>query len=168
MIELCCCYHSVVVYRCESWAIKKAERQRLDAFELWCWRRLLRVPWTARRSNWVNSKGNKPWIFIGRTEAEAESPIIWPPDAKSWLIWKGPNAGKDGRQEEKRMTENEMVGWHHWLNGHEFRWTPGASDGEGGLVCHGSQGHKELDTTERLLVSQASPESQKDGSRVHF
>ena len=106
----------VVMYGYESWTIKKAEHQRIDAFELWCWRRLLRVPRTARRSN-VHPKGNYSWIFIGRTNAEVETPIRWPPDVKKWLIWKDPDAGKDWRWEEKGMTEYEMVGWHHRLNG---------------------------------------------------
>ena len=105
----------VVMYGYESWTIKKAECWRTDALKLWCWRRILTVPWTARRS--VNPKGNKPWVFIGRTDAEAV--IIWPPDAKSQLIGKDPDVGKDGRQEEKGATEDEMVGWHHWINGHE-------------------------------------------------
>ena len=92
----------VVMYGCESWTIKKAERQRIDAFDLWCWRRLLRVPWTARRSfQPVHPKGSQSWIFIGRTDAEAETPILWPPDAKSWLIGKDPDAGQDWGQEEK-------------------------------------------------------------------
>ena len=105
----------VVMYGCESWTIKKAECQIFDAFELWCWSSLLRVPWTARRS-----KGNQPWIFIGRTDVEAEAPILWPTDAKNWLTGKDPDSGKDWEQEEKGMTEDEMVGWHHRLNGHEF------------------------------------------------
>ena len=100
--------------------VKKAEHQRTDAFELWCWRRLLRVPWTARRSKPVHPKGDQSWLFIGRTAAEAGSPILWPPDVKNWLIWKDPDGGKDWRQEEKGMTEDETVGWHHQLNGHEF------------------------------------------------
>ena len=89
-------------------------------------------------------------MFIGRTDFEAETPILWPPDKKNWLIWKDPDAGKDWRQEEKGMTEDEMVGWHHWLNGHEFEWTPGVGDGQGGLVCCSPRGHKESDTTEWL------------------
>ena len=93
----------VVMYGCESWTIKKAEHQRIDAFELWSWRRLLRVPWTA-----VHPKGNQSWIFTGRTDAEAEAPILWPPDMKNWLTGKDPDAGKDWRQEEKRMK---------WLHG---------------------------------------------------
>ena len=85
----------VVMYGYKSWTIKKTEHQRIDAFELWCWGRLLRVPWTAKRS--VNPKGNQPWIFIGRTDAEAETTILWPPDVKNWLIRKDPDAGKDWR-----------------------------------------------------------------------
>ena len=139
----------VVMYGCESWTIKKAERQRIDAFELWCWRRLLKVPWTARRSN-QNPKGNQSWIFIGRTDAEAETEIHWPPDAKNWLLGKDLDAGKDWRQEEKGMTEDEMVGWHHWLDGHEFEQALGAGDGQGSLACCSLWGHKGLDMTERL------------------
>ena len=110
----------VVMYRCASWNRKKAEHQRIDAFELWCWRRLWRVPWTARSSNQTILKGNQSWVFIGRTDAEAETPILWPPDAKNWLIWKDPDAGKDWKQEEKGTTEYEIIGWYHQLNGHEF------------------------------------------------
>ena len=106
-----------VMYECESWTIKKAEHQRINAFELWCWRRLLRVPWTARRSN--HPKGDQFWVFTGRTDVEAETPILWPTDAKIWLIWKDPDARKDWGQEEKGMSEDEMVEWHHRLNGHE-------------------------------------------------
>ena len=109
-----------VMYECETWTIKKAECWRIDAFELWCWRRLLRVPWTAKRSSQFNPKGNQSWIFIGKTDAEAETPILWPSDAKNWLIGKVPDARKYWRLEEKGTTEDEMVGWHHWLNGHEF------------------------------------------------
>ena len=98
----------------------------------------------------VHPKGNQSWLFIGRTDAEAETPILWPPHAKSWLIWKDPDAGKDWGQEEKGTTEDERVGWHHWLNGHGSGWTPGVGDGQGGLACWGLWGHKESDTTERL------------------
>ena len=103
--------YPVIMYGCESWTIKKAERQRIDAFELWHWRTLLRVPWTARRSN---------QSILKETNVEPETPILWPPDAKSWLIWKDPDSGKGWGWEEKRTTEDEMVRWHHWLNGHEF------------------------------------------------
>ena len=98
----------------------------------------------------VHPKGDQSWVFIGRTDVEAETPILWPPDAKSWLIWKDPDAGKDWGPEEKGKTEDEMVGWHHRLDEHGFGWTPGVGDGQGGLVCCGSWGHKESDTTERL------------------
>ena len=98
----------------------------------------------------VNPKGDQSWVFIGRTDVEAETPILWPPHAKNWLIWKDPDAGKDWGQEKKGMTEAEMVGWHHWLDGHGFGWTLGGGDGQGGLVCYSSWGCKELDMTERL------------------
>ena len=100
--------------------------------------------------SWFYPKGDQPWVFIGRTDAEAETPILWPPDAKSWLIGKDPGAGRDWRQEEKGMTEDEMAGWHRWLKGHEFEQTLGVCDGQGGLVCCTSWGCKELDTTEWL------------------
>ena len=90
----------VVMYGCESWTIKKAECQRIGIFELWCWRSLLRVPWTARRSKSVNPKGDQSWIFIGRTDAEAEAPVLWPPDVKCRLIGKDLDPGKDWRQKE--------------------------------------------------------------------
>ena len=97
----------------------------------------------------VHPKGDQSLVFIGRTDVEAESPVLWPPAAKSWLIWKDPDAGKDWRWEEKGMTEDEMVGWHHRLNGHEFGWTPGVGDGQGSLACCGPWGCKELDMTEQ-------------------
>ena len=108
-----------VMYGCESWTMKKAEHWRIDAFELWCWRRLLRVPWTARRSNQSILKEITPEYSL-EADVEAETPILWPPDVKNRLIGKNPDAGKDWRQEEERMIEDEMVGWHHQLNGHEF------------------------------------------------
>ena len=96
----------------------------------------------------VHSKGNQSWVFIGRTDVEVETPILWLPDVKNWLIWKDPDAGKDWRREEKGTTEDEMVGWDHWLNGHEK--TLGVGNGHGGLVCCSPSGHKESDTTEQL------------------
>ena len=117
----------VVRYKCESWTIKKAEHWRTDAFELWCWRSLLRVPWTARRSKQSNPKGNQPWIFIGRIDIEAEAPILWLPDAKSWLTGKDLDACKDWRQKEKRVAEDEMIREQDQLNGHEFEQTLGDS-----------------------------------------
>ena len=108
----------VVMYRCESWTTKKAECQRIDIFELWCWRILLRVLWTARRSNQSVLKEINPEYSLEGLKLKA--PILLPPDVKNWLVGKDPDAGKDWRQEKKVMTEDEMVGWHHWLNWHEF------------------------------------------------
>ena len=98
----------------------------------------------------VHPKADQSWVSIGRTDVEADTPIFWPPDVKSWLTGKDPDAGKDWGQEEKGPTEDEMVGWHHQLNGHGFGWSPGVGDGQGGLLCCGSQGRKESDTTEGL------------------
>ena len=140
----------VVMYGCESWTIKKAEHRRIDGFELWCWWRLLRVPWNCKEIQLVHPKGVQSWVFIARTDFEAETPVLWPPHAKSWLIWKDPDAGKDWGQEEKGTTEDKMVGWHHWLNEHGFGWALGVGDGQGGLACCSSWGCKKLDTTERL------------------
>ena len=98
----------------------------------------------------VNPKGNQSWIFIGRTDAEAETPVLWPPNAKNWFVWKDPDARKDWRQEEKEMTEDEIVGCHHWLNGHEFDLTLGVGEGQGSMVHCSPWGCKELDMTERL------------------
>ena len=227
----------VVMYGCESWTIKRDEHWRIDAFELWYWKRVLRIPWTARRSNqsilkeissecsleglmlklklwppdvknWLTGKDPDArkdwrqeekgmtgdaivgwyhwltghefgklqelvmdrevwhvavlgvtkswtrlrdwWVFTGRTDAEAETPVLWPPHTKSWLIGKDPEAGRDWGQEEKGMTEDEMAGWHHWLDGHEFEKTPGVGDRQGGLACCGSWGCKESDMAERL------------------
>ena len=127
----------------ESWALKN-----------WCFwtvvlEKTLESPLDCKEIQPVHHKGDQSWVFIGRTDVEAETPL-WPPDAKSWLIWKDPDAGKDWGQEEKGTTEDETVGWHHRLNGHGFGWTPGIGDGQRGLVCCGSWGRKELDMTERL------------------
>ena len=137
------------MYGCESWIIKKAESQRIDAFELWCSRRLLRVTWTARRSNQSILKEISPEYSLEGLMLKLKLQYFGP-DVKNWLIGKDPDAGKDRRQEEKGMTEDEMVGWHHRLDGHEFGWTLGVGDGQGGLACCDSWGLKELDTTERL------------------
>ena len=120
----------VVMYGFESWTIKKAEHWRIDAFELWCWRRLL-SPLDHKEIKPVNPKGNQSRILIGRTDAEA--PILWLPDVKNWLIGKGPDPGKDWRQ-ENGSTEDEMVGWHHSFDGHEFEQSPGVCDGQGSLA----------------------------------
>ena len=139
----------VVMCGWESWTIKKAEHERIDAFELWYWRRLLRVPWTARRSNKLILREINPeylwkewcWSWSSNTLT------TW---SKELTLRKDPVAGKDWRQEEKGMTEDEVLGWHHWLNGHEFEQTLGDGEGQGGLVCCGSWGRKESDTTEQL------------------
>ena len=107
----------VVMYGCESWT--KAEHWRIDAFELWYWRRL-ESPLDNKQIQPVHPKGNQSWVFFGRTDIDAETPILWLPDVKRWLIWKDPDAGKEWRQEKKGTTEDEMVGWHHQLSGHEF------------------------------------------------
>ena len=133
---------SVVMYGCGIWTIRKAERWRTDAFELWCWRRLLRVPWTVRRSNQSILKEISPEYSMGRTDAKAETPILWLPDVKNWVIGKDPDAGKDWRWEEKGTAEDEMVGWHHRLNGHEFEQAPGVGNRQGGLACCNPCGHK--------------------------
>ena len=140
----------VVMYGCESWTIKNAEYWRIDTFELWVLEKILESPLDCKEIKPVNSKGNQPWIFIGRTDAEA--PVLWPPDAKSWLIWKDHDAGKDWGQEEKGMTEDEMVGWHHWLNGREFEQALRDGDGQGSLACCSPWGHKDLDMTDNTTL----------------
>ena len=134
----------------QSWVLKN-----------WCFwtvvlEKTLESPLDCREIQPVHPIGNQSWIFIGRTDAEAETPILWPPDAKSWLTGKDPDAKKDWGQEEKGTTEDEMAGWHLQLNGHGFGWTPGVGDGQGGLECCSSWDHKESDTTEWLNWTEAS------------
>ena len=140
----------VIMYGCESWTIKKVKGWRIDAFELWCWRRRLTVPWTARRSNQSILKEISPGCFLEGLMLKQKFPILWPPHAKTWLIGKDSDARRDWGQEEKGLTEDELARWHHRLNGEEFEWTPGVGDGQRGLACCNSWGHKESDTTERL------------------
>ena len=140
----------VVRYGCESWTIKEAERWRMDAFQLWCWRRLFRVPWTARRSNQSILKEISPEYSLEGVLPKLKLQYFLPPDGKNWLIWNDPDAGKDCRREVNGMTEDEMVGWHHWLNGHEFEWAPGVGDGQQSLACCSPWGQKQSDTTEWL------------------
>ena len=128
----------------ESWAPKN-----------WCFwimvlEKTVQSPLDCKEIQPVHPKGDQSWVFTGRTDAEAETPILWPPDAKSWLIWKDLDGGKYWRREEKGTTEDEMIGWHHQLNGHEFEETPGVGDGQGGLVCCSPWSCKESDTTEQL------------------
>ena len=114
----------------ENWVLKN-----------WCfW--TLKSPLDCKEIQPVHPKGNQSWIFIGRTDVEAETPRLWPPDGKNWLIWKDPDAGKDWRQEEKGMTEDEMVGWHHWLDGHEFEQALRVGDGQGSLACFSPWSHR--------------------------
>ena len=122
----------VVMYGCESWTIKKAKCQRIDAFELWCWWRL-QSPCTEIKS--INPKENQAQIFIGRTVVEAEAPVLWSPDAKSWLTGIDIDAGKDWRQKKKGVTVDEMVRWHLCFNEPEFEQTPGDSKGQRSLAC---------------------------------
>ena len=136
------------MYGCESWTIKKAERWSIDAFELWCWRRLLRVPWTARRSNQSILKEISPGISLEGMMLKLKLQYFG--HLKSWLIGKDSDARRDWGQEEKGTPEDEMAGWHHWLDGHESEWTPAVGDGQGSLACCDSWGRKESDTTERL------------------
>ena len=121
----------------------------------WCFwtvvlEKTLESPLDCKEIQPVHSKGDQSWVFIGRTDAEAETPVLWPPHAKSWLIGKDSDAGRDWGQEEKGTTEDEMAGWHHQLGGHEFEWTPGVDDGQGGLACCDLWRCKESDTTELL------------------
>ena len=116
-------------------------------FKLWCWRRLFECPLDCRNIKPVSLKGNQPWTFIGRTDAETEAPILWTPDVKSQLVGKDPDSGKDWGQYEKGETEDKMAGWHHRLSGHEFKQTPGDSEEQGCLVSCWSWSHKESDTT---------------------
>ena len=137
------------MYGCENWTVKKAECRRIDAFELWCWRRLLRVPWTSRRSNQSILKEISPEYSLEglmlKLKLQYFGCLMWRADS----LEKNPDAGKDWRW-EKGMTEDEMVGWHHQLHGHEFNRAPGAGEGQGSLVCCSPWGCKEPDTTEWL------------------
>ena len=128
----------------ENWALKN-----------WCfWTMVLEKTLESRfdykEIQPVHPKDNQSWIFTRRTDAEVETPILWPPDGKNWLTGKDPDAGKEWRQEVKVMTEGEMAAWHHQVDGHELGWTPGVGDGQGGLACRSSRGCKESDMTERL------------------
>ena len=134
----------------ESWVLKN-----------WCFwtlvlKKTLESPLDCREIQPVHPKGNQTWTFIGRTDAEAETPILWLPDGKNWLIRKDPDAGEDWRQEEKGMTKDEMAGWHHQRNGHEFEWASGVGDGQGSLACFSPWGCNELDMTEWLNWTELS------------
>ena len=135
------CVFPVVRYGSESGTIKKAELKN------WCFwtvvlEKTLESPLDYKEIQPVHSKGDQSWVFFGSNDAKAETPVLWPPHVKSWLIGKDPDARKDWRQEEKGTTEDEMVGWHLQLNGHEFEWAPGVGDREGGLECCRPWGHR--------------------------
>ena len=158
-----------LIYNFKYLCIPESSRQGYDfsSSHVWMWELDYKESWAPK--NWcfwivvlekilensldceeiqpVHSNGNQSWVFIGRTDVEAELPILWPPDAKNWLIWNDPDAGKDLGQEEKGTAEGEMAGWHHRLDACEFEWTPGVGDGQGGLACCDSWGSKESDTT---------------------
>ena len=140
----------VVMYGCESCIIKKAEHRRINAFELWCWRRLLRVPWTARRSNQSILKEISPEYSLEKLMLKMKLQYLGPLDVKNWLVGQDPDTGKDWRWEKKGMTEDEMVGWHHRLDGHEFEQALGDGERLGSLECYSPWGHKESDTNELL------------------
>ena len=137
----------IAMHGCGSWTVKKAKHWRIDVFVVL---KTLESPLDWKEIKPVNPKGNQSWIFIGRTDAEAEAPIFWSPDAKSWLIKKDPDTGKDWRQEEKGTTEDEMIGWHHWLDGDEFGEASGDGEGEGNLVLCSPWDGKESEMTEQL------------------
>ena len=139
----------VVMNGCESFY------KESSVLKNWCFwtvalEKTLESPLDCKEIQPVHPKGDPSWVFIGRTDAEAETPVLWPPDVKSWLIWKDPDAGRDWGQEEKGMPEDEMAGWHHWLDGWESEWTQIVGDGQGGVACCDSWGRKESDTTEWL------------------
>ena len=142
----------VVMYRCENWIIKKTECQELMLWTV-VLEKTLKCPLDYKK---IKPKGNQSWIFTGRTDAEAEAPILWSPDVKSWLTGKDPDAGKDRGQEEKGMTQDEMVGGNHWLNGHELEQTPGDSEGQGSLAVHG------VTKSRHVLATEQQQEKAKD------
>ena len=146
----------VAMYGCEGWTIRKAEHWRIDAFELWCWRRLLGVPWTTRRSNQSILKEISPRCSLEGLILKLKLQYFGHLMQRADSLEKTLILGKDWGQEEKGTTEDEMAGWHHWLNGHGFGWTPGVGDGQRGLVCCSSWGRKESDTTEWLNRTELS------------
>ena len=139
----------MVKYGCQSWTEESWVPKN------WCFwtvvlEKTLENPLDCKEIQPVHPKGDQSWVFVGRTDAKAETPVLWPSHVKSWLIGKDSDAGRDWGQEEKGMTEDEVAGWHHQLDGREFEWTSGVGDGQGGLACCNSWGRKESDATERL------------------
>ena len=156
----------MVMYGCGSWTVKKAERQN------WCFwnvlEKTLESPLDCKEIQPVHSEGDQSWVFFGRNDAKAETPVLWPPHEKSWLIGKDSDARRDWGQEEKGMTEDKMAGWHHWLDGRESEWTPGVGDGQGGLACCDSRGRKESDMTERLNWTELTEDPDSSPSTCVF
>ena len=151
----------VVMYGCESWTVKKAEHRRIDPFELWSWKRLLRVPWTARRSNQSILKEISPGISLEgmmlKLKLQYSGHLMRRVDSLKKTLM----LGEIGGRRRRGQTENGMAGWHHWLDGRESQWTPGVGDGQGGLACCDSWGRKEEDTTERLIWSDSYHPSER-------
>ena len=149
-----CLVKAIVFSSGHVWMWELDYKESWEHKNWWFWtsvlEKILESPLDCKEIQPVHPKGDQSWVFIGKTDVEAETRILWPPHAKSWLIGKNPVAGKDGGQEKKGTTEDEMVGWHHWLDGCGFGWTSGFGDGQGGLACCGSWGRKESDMTERL------------------
>ena len=140
----------LVMYGCKRWTIKKAKHWRIVAFELWCWRRLLRVPWTARRSNQSIRKEINPEYSLDELMLKLKLPYFGYLMQRAYSLKKTLMLGKTEDRKERGMMEDEMVGWHHWLNRHDFEQAPGDGEGQGSLPCYSPWGHKELDTTEQL------------------
>ena len=140
----------VVMYECENWTIKKAEHRRIDGFELWCWIRLLRVPWTARSNQSIIKEISSDYSLEGLMLKLKLQYFGHLSQSKNWLTGKGPDAGKDWRQEEKGTAEDKTVGWHHQISGQKFEQALGVGDGQGSLMCCSPWGRRDLDKTERL------------------
>ena len=166
----------LVMYGCESWTVKKAERRSIGCFWTVVLEKTLESPLDCKEIQPVHSEGDQPCYFFGRNDVKAETPVLWPPHAKSWLTGKDSDAGRDWGQEEKGTIEDEMAGWHHWLDGRESEWTPGVGDGQEGLACCDSWGHRvghdwatELNWTEsRLTVYITSNWKSRILLRLHF
>ena len=152
------CLVKVMVYPVWMWEL---DYKKSWAPKNWCFwtvvlEKTIESPLDCKKIQPVHPKGDQSWVFIGRTDVEAETAVLWPPDAKSWLIWKDPDSGKDWGQEEKGRTEDEMIAWHHWFSGYNFGWALGFGDGQGSLACCSSWGRK-VSTTERLSWTELGP-----------
>ena len=158
----------VVMYGCESQTVKKSW-----VLKNWCFwtvvlEKTLESPLDCKEVQPVHPKGEQSWVFIGRNDADAETPVLWPPQAKSWLIGKDSDAGRDWGQKEKGITEDAMAGWHHWLDGRESEWTPGVGDGQGGLVCCNSWGRRESNMTEQMNWTELNWSIQAEAMMINW